>query len=116
MNQEHVETDEIIRLQAEQAVKLHQLMLEAKPFEDFVSKGHLEWLKKNVFVEMERELILMVKGLDFVPNSIAQVAHMKGQLETLDRIESRILGRIQEANNARQKLLDLQHSTPNADE
>jgi len=104
------EIDEIIRLQAQEASRYQKTILEARPFEEFIP--HLEWLKTNVFMPMQMEMILMVKGLDFVPNSIAQVAHIKGQLEALDRIESRILARIQEARDARQKLEEITNSTP----
>jgi len=106
------ETDEIIKMAAEQAAKWQQIIREAQPFEEFVGNKHLEWIKENVFTPMEKEVLLMIRKLDFVPNSIAQLAHIKGQMETLDRIEARILARIQEARDARQKLEELAESTP----
>jgi hypothetical protein len=61
---------------------------------------------------MEKDILKMLRKLDFVPSSLAQLGHIKGQLETLDGIEARIQGRIQEARDARQKLDDLANSTP----
>ena len=106
------ETDEIIKLAAEQASRWQQIIREARPFEEFVEQGKLEWLKAEIFAPMEKEVMLLIRGLDFVPNSIAQVAHIKGQLESLDRIEKRIQGRIQEAKDARRQLDELANSTP----
>ena len=106
------ETDEIIKLAADQAAKWQQIIREAQPFEEFVANKHLDWIKESVFAPMEKEVLLMIRKLDFVPSSIAQLAHIKGQMETLDRIESRILARIQEARDARQKLEELATSTP----
>lgn len=97
---------------AEEAAKWQRIIREARPYEEFVEQGHLEWIKENVFTPMERDVLLMIRKLDFVPNSIAQLAHIKGQMETLDRIESRILARIQEARDAKQKLVELENSTP----
>lgn len=105
------EIDEIIKMQAEQAVRFQKIILEAQEYVQFVESGKLEWLKKKIFEPMQLEMVLMIKGLDFVPNSVAQVAHIKGQLEVLDRIESRILGRIQEARDARQRLEEIENST-----
>lgn len=106
------ETDEIIKLAAEQAKQWQQIIRDARSFEEFVENKHLDWIKENVFVPMEKEVLLMIRKLDFVPNSIAQLAHIKGQMETMDRIESRILARIQEARDAKQKLEELANSTP----
>ena len=106
------ETDEIIKLAAEQATQWQKIIRDARPYEEFVEQGKLEWIKENVFTPMEKEVLLMIRKLDFVPNSIAQLAHIKGQMETLDRIESRILARIQEARDAKQKLEELANSTP----
>jgi hypothetical protein len=105
------EVDEIIRIQAAEAVRLQKVIQESIPFQIFAD-SQLPWLKENVFEPMTKEIILMVKGLDFVPNSIAQVAHIKGQLENMDRIENRILGRVQEARDARAKLDEIENSTP----
>ena len=106
------ETDEIIKLAAEQAAQWQKIIRDARPYEEFVEQGKLEWLKAEVFAPMEREVLLMIRKLDFVPNSIAQLAHIKGQMESLDRVEARILGRIQEARDAKQKLEELANSTP----
>lgn len=106
------ETDEIIKLAADQAAQWQKIIREARPYEEFVDQGHLAWLKENIFSPMEKEVLLMIRKLDFVPNSIAQLAHIKGQMETLDRIELRILARIQEARDAQQKLEELANSTP----
>lgn len=106
------ETDEIVKLAAQQATEWQKIIREARPYEEFVEQGKLDWLKENVFGPMEKEVLLMIRKLDFVPNSIAQLAHIKGQMETLDRIESRIQARIQEARDARQKLDELANSTP----
>lgn len=106
------ETEEIIRMQAEQAVQLQKIILEAQEFVQFVESGRLEWLREKIFKPLQMEMLLMVKGLDFVPNSVAQVAHIKGQLEVMDRIESRILGPIENGRVARQRLEELQNSTP----
>jgi len=109
------EIDEVIRLAAGEASRWQKIIVEARPFEEFVDGGHLKWIKENVFAPMEREILTMIRGLDFVPNSVAQVAHIKGQMESLDRIESRILGRIQEARDARHKLDELASSTPSTE-
>ena len=106
------EVDDIIKLAADQAAQWQKLIREAEPYEEFVREGKLEWLQENVFVPMEHEMMLMIRGLDFVPNSLAQLGNIKGQLETLDRISSRIMSRIQEGRDARQKLEDLANSTP----
>ena len=104
------EADEIIQMAAEQAAQWQKIIREAVAFEGF--EQHLGWLREAVFNPMEKEIITTIKGLDFVPNSIAQLAHIKGQLENMDRIEGRIRGRIQEARDARQKLQELADSTP----
>lgn len=106
------EVDEVIKIAAEQARLWQEIIREAQPFEKFVDDGRLDWLKENVFGPMEREVLLMIRKLDFVPNSIAQLAHIKGQMETLDGIETRIRARIQEARDARAKLDELANSTP----
>lgn len=106
------EVDDIIKLAAEQAAQWQQVIREARPFEEFVDGGHLKWLKENVFAPMEKDVMLLIKGLDFVPNSLAQLGHIKGQLEILDRVEARITGRIQEARDARAKLDEIANSTP----
>lgn len=106
------ETDELIMLQAQEAARFQKIILEARPFEEFVESGHLAWLKDNVFAPMEKDVMLLIKGLDFVPNSLAQLGHIKGQLEILDRVEARINGRIQEARDARSKLDEIANSTP----
>jgi len=108
----NTETDEIIKLAAEQAAQWQKIIRENRPFEEFVEGKHLEWLKENVFQPMEKDILQMIRKLDFVPSSLAQLGHIKGQLETLDGIEARINGRIQEARDARQKLDDLANSTP----
>ena len=112
MSRAMTEVDEVIKMAAEQAKRWQDIILEARPFEEFVDGGRLQWLKDNVFSPMEKEVLLMIRTLEFVPNSIAQLAHIKGQMETLDRIESRILARLQEARDARAKLDELAHSTP----
>jgi hypothetical protein len=106
------ETDEIIKLAAEQAAQWQKIIRDARPYEEFIEGKHLDWLKENIFAPMEKDMIGMIRGLDFVPSSVTQLAHIKGQLETLDRIESRIQSRIQEAREARQKLDELANSTP----
>ncbi len=106
------EMDDIIKTQAEEAAKWQQAIRDARPYEEFVEGKHLEWMKENIFAPMEKDMIRMIRGLDFVPSSVTQLAHIKGQLETMDRIESRILSRIQEARDARQKLDELANSTP----
>lgn len=106
------ETDEIIKLAAQEAQEWQKIIRDARPYEEFVEQGHLDWLKENVFAPMEKEVLLMIRKLDFVPNSIAQLAHIKGQMESLDRVEARILGQIQAAKDAKQKLNELADSTP----
>ena len=106
------EIDEVIKMAAQEASAWQKIILEARPYEEFVDQGHMKWIKENVFSPMEKEVLLMIRKLDFVPNSVAQLAHIKGQMEALDRIESRILGRIQEARDAREKLKELADSTP----
>ena len=106
------ETDEIIKMAADQAAQWQKTIRDARPFEEFIEQGKLEWLKTEIFAPMEKEVMRMIRGLDFVPNSIAQLAHIKGQLESLDRIEKRILGRIQEARDAKRQLEELADSTP----
>jgi hypothetical protein len=106
------EIDEIIKFSAEEAAKWQQTIRDAAPFEAFVENKHLDWLKENVFAPMEKDLLRMIRGLDFVPNSLAQLGHIKGQMEALDRVEARILSKIQEARDARQKLDELADSTP----
>lgn len=112
MAKPQTETDEIIKLAAEEAARWQQIIRDARPFEEFVEGKHIDWLKENVFTPMEKEMLRMIRGLDFVPNSLAQLGHIKGQLEALDRIEARIVSRIQEARDARQKLDELANSTP----
>lgn len=99
-------------LAAQQAAQWHQTIRDARPFEEFVEGKNLEWLKTNIFDPMEKDILRMIRKLDFVPSSLAQLGHIKGQLETLDGIEARINGRIQEARDARQRLDDLANSTP----
>lgn len=106
------ESDEIIMLAAEQAAKWQAIIRDAGPYEEFIANNNLAWLKENIFNPIEKDVLTMIRKLDFVPNSVAQLAHIKGQMETLDRIESRILSRIQEARDARQKLEELANSTP----
>jgi hypothetical protein len=106
------ETDEIIKLAAEQATLWQKTIRDAQPFREFVEQGKLDFLKENVFGPMEKDILAMIRKLDFVPSSLAQLGHIKGQLETLDSIEGRIMGRIKEARDAAQKLNDLADSTP----
>ena len=106
------EPDEIVMLAAEEVVKWQATIRDARPYEEFVANNNLHWLKENIFNPIEKDVLTMIRKLDFVPNSIAQLAHIKGQMETLDRIELRILSRIQEAREARQKLEELANSTP----
>lgn len=105
------EVEELIRMQAGEAVRLHKIITDARPFEVFLSE-QLPWLKENVFKPMEHDMIAEIKKLDFVPNSIAQVAFINGQLISMDRVESRIRGRVQEAQDARAKLDEIENSTP----
>ena len=103
--------DEIIREQAEMAMQAQKVIQDSIPFEKFLAE-QLPWLEEHVFQPMRLDMLTLVKGLDFVHNSIAQVAHIKGQLEALDRIVSRIQGPINSANAARLQLEQLQNSTP----
>ena len=109
--QEERDTENFIRLQAEQARNWQQVITANEDLEKWVADGHWDFLERRIFADVEREAFQTIKNPAFDPANLSQVAQLKALCQVIDLLRAKIFGRVQAVKDARAQLQNLESST-----
>ena len=111
LTQEDIEIENFIRLQSQQAMQWQKTVTADEDLDKWVSDGNLEFLKRRVFAEIERDALLLIKSPQYDPANLSQGHQIKALCQVIDLLTAKIESRVYQVRDARTKLNDLQHST-----
>lgn len=113
---EQKEVETFIRAAAQQAQAWQSAITADEDLEKWCADGHWTYLRAKVLDQIEREAFNTVKNPAFDPANMSQVAQFKALCQTIDLIEGKINQRVHAVQDAREKLRDLEASTPRDEE
>ena len=116
LTSEQQEVENFIRMAAVQAQAWQAAITKDEDLEKWFADGHWTYLRAKVMDEIEREAFNTLKNPSFDPTNVAQVSQLQAFCRTIDLIEGKIKQRVAMVQDARDKLRDLEASTPRDEE
>lgn len=103
--------EQMVRLQAEKTVRLQQVSVAGAEMEDWIAKGHLQFIVERIIAPLRDEFIASIESAKWTAASVPQVANLQGTLVVLKLINHRVQAIVQDGKNAVAELNALKNST-----